>query len=158
MRVTYEKIQPHFGDAKEHPDCTWRYHIEEADEDVNGFAGGLLRKTSKGLWQALYWKYALGEPAKSREQAILNILPLARMVVEQWRRGQQDKEKEYESRRATARALSEEFTKTQDREVTVHDVNAPNSDKLCGPPKYTVTVVYTNLTAERVKDLARRLS
>jgi hypothetical protein len=55
IEATYSKPRDYM--LKDVPTALWCYSLQFTDADVHGFAGGLLSKTSDGLWQAHYWNY-----------------------------------------------------------------------------------------------------
>jgi hypothetical protein len=134
------------------PDAIWQYRIEEADGNVYGFAGGLLSKTTDNLWKAYYWNYVSGEPAKTRKQAILNVLPLAAKIVIGFNTQRAEYEKIYAERCAFANSLFDKFKKKPSRTVSVFDTTAERS-KPSGEPLFQVTMVFDNLTSEQINKL-----
>jgi hypothetical protein len=151
IKVEYERARSY--QKKEVPDAIWDYTIKEADGDgAHGFAGGLLIKTPDGLWQAHYWKHASGAPAKTREQAILNVLPLAAELCDKWEAERATYEGIYDARWKYAATLQNIFPECSGL-VTVHDITATRQ----GPSpeaRYKVTFTFDNLTEMQVGVLA----
>jgi hypothetical protein len=134
------------------PGAVWNYSIRSSDEDVYGFAGGLLVKTPAGNWIAHYWEYCSGDPASTREQAILNVLPLAAAIVDKHRADQKEFERVYEERITHACALGNLFPAGCGL-VGVHDITAKHEEP-SGEPRFKVTMTFDNLTEEQVIRLA----
>lgn len=155
MKIHVDYSKPHNYDLKMIPNAEWQYSIRESDESVSGFAGGLLSRTPDGLWIAHYWNHATGEPAKTREQAILNLLPRAAAIVLELRTQQAEHEQTYDARMVFAQELAAKFPKKVNRTVAVHDTTA-QSNKPSPEARFKVTITYPNLTADEVEFLAKR--
>jgi hypothetical protein len=134
------------------PDAIWSYTIGSADGDVQGFAGGLLIKTPDGLWQAHYWKSCSGAPAATRERAILNVLPEAAAICDQFIAERAEYDRIYNTRSEHARALATVFPAGTGL-VSVHDTTL-RPDAVSPEPRYRVTFTFDNLTEEQVLTLA----
>lgn len=153
IKVEYERAKSYH--KKEVPDAIWNYTIKEADGDgAHGFAGGLLVKTPDGLWQAHYYKHCSGDPAKTREQAILNVLPLAAEFCDKWEAERTENENLYDMRWKYAATLQGIFPERSGL-VTVRDITATRE----GPSpeaRYKVTFTFDNLTEAQVYALAAK--
>jgi len=148
-----ELARPYPSNLLYAPDAIWDYFIVESDQNVEGIAR--TAKTPDGLWQARYWEHVGWAPsAKTREQAILNVLPAAKAFVDAWRKQRHEYEKVYEQRQAWADILANRFRTRFSGTVSVRDEEA-NREKESEPSRYTVTIKYEGLTQGEVEALAR---
>ena len=133
-------------------DAIWEYHIDCRKFEVSGFAGGLLTRNADGLWIAHYWDHCQGEPAETREQAILNVLHLAAVVKDVFEAEQMEYKRVYEERNRQARELGAIFP-PESGLVIVHDTTA---EYLRHSPeaRYKVTMTFDNLMYDQVCELA----
>jgi hypothetical protein len=150
IKVQYLKARP--CALTQMRNAVFEYSILEANGDVYGFAGGLLSKTQDGLWQVYYWEYAVGSPARTRKQAILNVLPLAAKIVADSRTQQEEYDKVYRDRQDFALQLAGRFSVLPGRTVSVHDTTAERG-KPSLPAKFKVTITYDDLDQAKVEFL-----
>jgi hypothetical protein len=152
IEVTFGKVREYH--KKQVPNALWEYHIEEANGDVYGFAGGLLTKDGQGSWVAHYWEYAKGAPARTREAAVLNVLPLAAKIVEESRAQQAEYARVYDARMSDASELAATFQPHNGEVIRVHDTTACR-EKQSPDARFTVTITYDNLTRAEVEGLSK---
>ena len=155
ITAEYEKLNDSRRNQNRIEGAVWEYHLDCDKYDVSGFAGGLLTRNADRLWIAHYWEHCQGEPAKTREQAILNVLPLAAALAEQHENDQNEYKRIYEERNRQARGLSVLFPPGTGS-VIVRDTTA-EYHKPSPEARYKVTMTFDNLTYDQVCELAESL-
>lgn len=152
IKVSYSRS--HRWALSKVPGAIWEYHIEEANGDVYGFAGGVLTKNGFGEWVAHYWEHAVGVPSATRERAIMNVLPFAAQIVDDYAVQKKKNEAAHAERVKAADFMRSFFPRTSGL-VTIQDINT-TPEKSSGEPRFKVVMQFDNLTEAQVILLAAK--
>ncbi len=163
MQALYARYtKPRMYDVKYAPDALWEFKVqtdEKCPHGYNGF-GGLLRRVPDGdryVWQARHYGHTeWAASASGRLAAIDKLIPIACEKIQQSVDKKKSIEQEWDTRMQQASDLQNMFMcSVSEREVFVADQSlVRRGEPITDPSRYSVTVVFKNLSRSQVQRLA----